>query len=102
MHNHGVHARILLMCMVPSRGNAASRRESAVAAALGIHVPLLAQIMSVVDDALTTARPCKSARTPARAFDELVMESQRGGRDAALVAELIARQGAVPSMPGQA
>jgi hypothetical protein len=92
------------MCTVPSPGNAASRRESAVAAALGIHVPLLAQIMSVVDvdDALTTARPYKSARMPARAFDELVMESQRGWRDAALVAELIARQGAVPSMPGQA
>jgi len=59
MHNHGVHARILLMCMVPSRGNAASRRENAVAAALGIHVPLLAQIMSVggVYNELTTARP---------------------------------------------
>jgi putative two-component system response regulator len=61
----------------------------------GIHVPLLAQIMSVVDvyDALTTTRPYKPARSPERAFEELMAESKRGWRDAALVTELIALQG---------
>jgi putative two-component system response regulator len=70
----------------------------------GIHVPLLAQIMGVVDvyDALATARPYKPARTPARAFEELMLESKRGWRDAALVAELIALQGEGPALAGRA
>jgi putative two-component system response regulator len=58
----------------------------------GSRIPLLAQIMSVVDvyDALTTARPYKAALTPARAFEELMAEAQRGWRDAALITELAA------------
>ena len=58
----------------------------------GSAVPLLAQIMSVVDvfDALTTARPYKRAHGAARAFDELTAEARRGWRDAALVDELAA------------
>lgn len=58
----------------------------------GSRIPLLAQIMSVVDvyDALTTARPYKAALTPDRAFDELMAEAQRGWRDAALITELVA------------
>ena len=58
----------------------------------GSAVPLLAQIMGVVDvfDALTTARPYKRAHGAARAFEELTAESRRGWRDAALVEELIA------------
>lgn len=61
----------------------------------GGRVPLLAQIMSVVDvyDALTTARPYKPALTPERAFEELQDEARRGWRDAALVAALIALHG---------
>jgi putative two-component system response regulator len=61
----------------------------------GGRVPLLAQIMSVVDvyDALTTARPYKVAQTPELAFEELLDEARRGWRDAALVAELIALHG---------
>lgn len=61
----------------------------------GRDVPLLAQIMSVVDvyDALTTVRPYKAAMTPARAFDELMAEARRGWRDAALVGELAALHG---------
>lgn len=56
----------------------------------GSAVPLLAQIMSVVDvyDALTTARPYKGALTAARAFEELRLEAQRGWRDPLLVEEL--------------
>jgi putative two-component system response regulator len=56
----------------------------------GRDVPLLAQIMSVVDvyDALTTVRPYKAALTPAQAFDELIAEAHRGWRDLALVSEL--------------
>ncbi len=58
----------------------------------GDEVPLLAQIMSVVDvyDALTTARPYKAALSPSRAFDELMAEARRGWRDAALVEQLLA------------
>jgi putative two-component system response regulator len=61
----------------------------------GDEVPLLAQIMSVVDvyDALTTTRPYKAAITPARAFDELMAEARRGWRDAALVEQLLALYG---------
>jgi putative two-component system response regulator len=58
----------------------------------GSDVPLLAQIMSVVDvyDALTTSRPYKDALTPSAAFEELMAEARRGWRNADLVAELIA------------
>lgn len=57
----------------------------------GGEVPLLAQIIGVVDvfDALTTARPYKAALTAAQAFEELHREAQKGWRDAALVDELI-------------
>jgi putative two-component system response regulator len=50
-------------------------------------VPLLAQIMSVVDvyDALTTARPYKAALSLARAQEELVREARQGWRDLDLV-----------------
>ena len=50
-------------------------------------VPLLAQIMSVVDvfDALTNARPYKAAFPPARAYEELVREATQGWRDHELV-----------------
>jgi putative two-component system response regulator len=58
----------------------------------GGDVPLLAQIMAVVDifDALTTARPYKQAHGAPRAFEELTAEARRGWRDAALVDELVA------------
>jgi putative two-component system response regulator len=61
----------------------------------GDEVPLLAQIMSVVDvyDALTTTRPYKAALTPARAFEELMAEARRGWRDAALVEQLLGLYG---------
>jgi putative two-component system response regulator len=61
----------------------------------GDEVPLLAQIMSVVDvyDALTTVRPYKAALSPSRAFDELMAEARRGWRDAALVEQLLALYG---------
>ena len=58
----------------------------------GSAVPLLAQIMGVVDvfDALTTARPYKRPHGVARAFEELTAEARRGWRDAALVDDLVA------------
>ena len=54
-------------------------------------IPLLAQIMGIVDvfDALTTARPYKPALSPERAYQELLVEVDRGWRDAALVRALI-------------
>jgi putative two-component system response regulator len=57
----------------------------------GSDVPLLAQIIGVVDvfDALTTARPYKPALTLDQAFEELHREARKGWRDAALVDELI-------------
>jgi putative two-component system response regulator len=66
----------------------------------GDDVPLLAQIMSVVDvyDALTTARPYKDALTPVRAFEELMAEARRGWRDTALVEQLIALQEGRPTV----
>ena len=50
-------------------------------------IPLLAQIMSVVDvfDALTTARPYKTAMPPDEARAELVREARQGWRDRSLV-----------------
>jgi cyclic di-GMP phosphodiesterase len=58
----------------------------------GSDVPLLAQIMSVVDvyDALTTARPYKPAFPVVEAFEELSNEASRGWRDQHLVDELVA------------
>jgi cyclic di-GMP phosphodiesterase len=58
----------------------------------GADVPLLAQIMSVVDvyDALTTERPYKPAFPAAVAFEELSNEASRGWRDQHLVDELVA------------
>jgi putative two-component system response regulator len=58
----------------------------------GAHVPLLAQIMSVVDvyDALTTARPYKLAIPAPDALEELSKETRRGWRDQHLVDELVA------------
>jgi response regulator RpfG family c-di-GMP phosphodiesterase len=57
----------------------------------GNDVPLLAQIMGIVDvfDALTTSRPYKPALPAERAFDELVIEAERGWRDRELVRTLI-------------
>jgi putative two-component system response regulator len=56
----------------------------------GDQIPLLAQIMSVVDifDALTTERPYKRAVTIDQAFRELVAEVHRGWRNPAVVAAL--------------
>jgi putative two-component system response regulator len=50
-------------------------------------VPLLAQIVSVVDvyDALTTERPYHHARPSEEAFDVLAVEASKGWRDRALV-----------------
>jgi putative two-component system response regulator len=53
----------------------------------GDQIPLLAQIMSVVDvyDALTTERPYRRPLTPAQAADELRLEVARGWKRADLV-----------------
>jgi putative two-component system response regulator len=50
-------------------------------------VPLLAQIVSIVDvfDALTTARPYRTARPHGEAFDVLSAEASKGWRDRALI-----------------
>jgi putative two-component system response regulator len=57
----------------------------------GSGVPLLAQITGVVDvfDALTTARPYKRALPAERAYEELLLEAERGWRDRELVQSLI-------------
>lgn len=57
----------------------------------GDEVPLLAQIMSVVDvfDALTTARPYKAALSPDFAYRELQREVERGWRSPELVEALV-------------
>jgi putative two-component system response regulator len=74
---------------------------------IGDAVPLLAQIMGVVDvyDALTTARPYKPARSPERAYDALLLEVDKGWRRRDLVDGLIAlgRSGQLEprSAPGQ-
>jgi putative two-component system response regulator len=54
-------------------------------------VPLLAQIVSVVDvfDALTSERPYHAARPQAEAFEVLTTEASRGWRDRALVDALV-------------
>lgn len=53
----------------------------------GNSVPLLAQIMGIVDvfDALTTARPYKPALPFERAYEELRLEADRGWHDRELV-----------------
>jgi len=57
----------------------------------GSSIPLLAQIIGIVDvfDALTTARPYKPALSPERAYQELMIEADRGWRDRSLVRALI-------------
>ena len=57
----------------------------------GANVPLLAQLMGVVDvfDALTTSRPYKGALPAERAFEELSEEARRGWRDQELVDALV-------------
>ena len=58
----------------------------------GSAVPLLAQIIGVVDvyDALTTTRPYRRALTHGDAFEVLFEEVTRGWRDASLVGEFAA------------
>jgi len=53
----------------------------------GDAVPLLAQVISVVDvyDALTTVRPYAEVRTPEKALEELRQEARQGWRDLTLV-----------------
>ena len=58
----------------------------------GDAIPLLAQVMGIVDvyDALTTARPYKTAVSSDRANDELMDEVKRGWRRADLVEAFVA------------
>jgi putative two-component system response regulator len=58
----------------------------------GEAIPLLAQIMSLVDvyDALTTDRPYRAALSQQQAYEELSAEAGRGWRDRTLVDEFIA------------
>jgi putative two-component system response regulator len=58
----------------------------------GDQVPLLAQILSVVDvyDALTTERPYKPAYTPARAISELRDEAAKQWKESSLVETFVA------------
>jgi putative two-component system response regulator len=67
----------------------------------GDAVPLLAQLMGIVDvfDALTTSRPYKVALPPERAYEELVLEADRGWRRRDLVDVFIAlaTSGRLPS-----
>jgi putative two-component system response regulator len=62
----------------------------------GSRVPLLAQIVAIVDvyDALTTARPYKQALSTASAFEQLHLEAKRGWHDAALIAEFMSMHAA--------
>jgi putative two-component system response regulator len=64
----------------------------------GDSIPLLAQILSVVDvyDALTTARPYKPALSVDEAIDELRNEVRRGWRRAELVEPFIALVASAP------
>jgi putative two-component system response regulator len=66
----------------------------------GADIPLLAQVMSVVDvfDALTTPRPYKAAFPVERAFEELGREVDRGWRNPEIVATLLSlsRDGKLP------
>jgi putative two-component system response regulator len=68
----------------------------------GSSVPLLAQIMGIVDvfDALTVTRPYRLPMTREMAFEELEAEAQRGWRDATLVREFIALQEEPPAAGG--
>ncbi len=58
-------------------------------------IPLLAQIMSIVDiyDALTTARPYKPAFPSAQAYEEMRREAKKGWRRTDLVEAFIALVG---------
>jgi putative two-component system response regulator len=58
----------------------------------GSAVPLLAQIIGIVDvfDALTIARPYRQPLSQADAWEELEQEARRGWRDVSLVREFIA------------
>jgi putative two-component system response regulator len=58
----------------------------------GEHIPLLAQIVGLVDtfDALTTVRPYKPALSREQAYDELRTEARRGWRRRDLTEEFIA------------
>ena len=64
----------------------------------GDEVPLLAQIMSIVDgyDAMTTNRPYKRRISPEQACEELAGEARRGWKDGRLVAAFAA---IVPDLP---
>jgi putative two-component system response regulator len=70
----------------------------------GDAIPLLAQIMGVVDvyDALTTERPYKPAWSPEFAFEELSREARRGWHCTALVDSLaeLGRRGALMTPAG--
>jgi putative two-component system response regulator len=57
----------------------------------GDAIPLLAQIMAVVDvfDALTSVRPYKAALPNERAYEELLIEVDNGWRDRELVNTLV-------------
>ena len=58
----------------------------------GHEVPLLAQIVSIVDlyDAVTTTRPYRAASSPERAYAELRRDVAEGGRNGDLVERFIA------------
>jgi putative two-component system response regulator len=58
----------------------------------GDAIPLLAQIMGVVDvfDAITTERPYKMAASPGHAYEELMNEAKKGWRREDLVEAFIA------------
>jgi putative two-component system response regulator len=58
----------------------------------GDAIPVLAQIMGVVDvfDAITTERPYKMAASPAHAYEELMNEAKKGWRREDLVEAFIA------------
>jgi putative two-component system response regulator len=70
----------------------------------GDAIPLLAQIMSIVDiyDALTTERPYRTAMTPDVAFEELLSEVNRGWRRKDLVETfmLVVQSSAVAAAAG--
>ena len=53
----------------------------------GADIPLLAQIMNIVDayDAMTTDRPYRRAGMPAAAIEELRADVRRGWKNAGLV-----------------
>ncbi|HYM24734.1 MAG TPA: HD domain-containing phosphohydrolase [Vicinamibacterales bacterium] len=67
-------------------------------------VPLLAQVVSIVDvfDALTTERPYRPARPRAEAFEVLAHEAKKGWRDRALVDAFVEVGTAEASAPDDA